>query len=293
MAAVPHGRTVVARRHGVPAYAVAEVEQHDTQRRLLRATFEQLPALYDSARPRYPPQVFDDLVALGRLPDAARVIEIGCGTGQATLALAERRYRITCVELGEQLAAVARRNLVGFPEVEVINADFETWQPGLGEFDAVLAFTAFHWIAPDVRYAKAASLLRDHGVLAVVTTEHVLPPDGDDFFLEVQEDYEAVVPDDPATKAGGPKPPDTILDLREEMTASGRFLNIAVRRYLWDVAYTADEYIGVLNTYSGHRALDDDTRERLLARIRRRVETRPGGQVRKTYLAMLNLAERL
>jgi hypothetical protein len=47
-------------------------------------------------------------------------------------------------------------------------------------------------------------------VLAIVTTEHVLPPDGDDFFLDVQDDYEVVVPGDPATKAGGPKPPDTI-----------------------------------------------------------------------------------
>jgi SAM-dependent methyltransferase len=275
-----------------PCLCWCEVEERDTQRRQLRATFEQLPELYDRARPRYPPQVFDDVVALGRLPDAARVVEIGCGTGQATLALAERRYQITCVELGEQLAAVARRNLVGFPDVEVINADFETWQPRLSEFDAVLAFTAFHWIAPEVRYAKAASLLRDHGVLGVVSTEHVLPPGGDDFFLEVQEDYEAAVPDDPATKAGGPKPPDTIRDLREEIVASGRFLNIAARRYLWDVAYTAEEYIGVLNTYSSHRALDGDTRERLLARIRRRVEARPRGQVRKTYLAMLNIAER-
>jgi SAM-dependent methyltransferase len=265
----------------------------DTQRRLLRETFEQVPALYDRARPTYPPHIFEDLVALARLPDAARIIEIGCGTGQATLPLAERRYRITCVELGERLAAMARANLIRFPEVDVINADFETWQPARGEFDAVLAFTAFHWIAPDVRYAKAASLLRDHGVLSVVTTEHVLPADGDDFFLAVQEDYESVLPDDPATRAGGPKPPDAIPDLSEEVSASGLFRNIAGRRYLWDVVYTAEEYIGVLNTYSGHRALDDAARERLLGRIRRRAEARPGARVRKTYLAILNLAERL
>jgi hypothetical protein len=35
---------------------------------------------------------------------------------------------------------------------------------------------------------------------------------------------------------------------------------------LWDVVYTADEYIAVLNTYSHHRALDDETRELLLER---------------------------
>jgi trans-aconitate methyltransferase len=147
----------------------------------LKTTFEQVPELYDRARPNYPPQVFDDLVALARLPEAARIVEIGCGTGQGTLPLAERGFRITCVELGEQLAAVARGKLLRFPAVEVINADFETWQPERGEFEAVVAFTSFHWIAPEVRYAKAASLLRDHGTLGVVATEHVLPRDGDDF----------------------------------------------------------------------------------------------------------------
>jgi hypothetical protein len=60
-----------------------------------------------------------------------------------------------------------------------------------------------------------------------------------------------------------------------------------------DVTYTAGEYIAVLNTYSGHRALDDETRERLLSRIRRRIDARPEGTVRKTYPAILNIAERV
>jgi hypothetical protein len=56
--------------------------------------------------------------------------------------------------------------------------------------------------------------------------------------------------------------------------------------------YTADDYIAVLSTYSHHRALDRETRERLLERIHRRIEARPGRTVRATYLAMLYVAER-
>jgi len=267
----------------------------DSSQQHLRTTFEQVPELYDRARPSYPPELFDDLAQLARLQDAARIVEIGCGTGQATLPLAERGYHITCVELGADLAAIARRKFMTFPTVEVINADFESWQPKHSAFDAAVAFTAFHWISPETRYAKTASLLREHGMLAVVSTEHVLPTGGDEFFVEVQDDYEAVVPDVPSTKAGagGPPPPDAVVDLTDEMSASGCFRNVDVRRYLWDVVYTADEYIGVLNTYSGHRVLDEDTRERLLSRIHRRIESRPGREVRKTYLAMLNVAERL
>jgi SAM-dependent methyltransferase len=267
---------------------------------LLRTTFERVPELYDRARPDYPPQIFDDLAALAELPANARLIEIGSGTGKATLPLAERGYAITCIELGAQLAALARRKLAAFPRVEVINADFETWQPRGSGFDAVVAFSAFHWLAPGLRYSRSADLLREGGSLAILSTAHVLPPDGDPFFVEVQADYQAVVPDDPHTKAGaeGPPHPDAVGELSDrvlgaELEASGQFAEALTRRYLWDVVYTADEYLAVLNTYSGHLALDDDTRARLLARIHQRIEARPERKVRKTYLALLYVAERL
>ena len=146
----------------------------DPPRELLRTTFEQVPELYDRARPNYPRQIFDDLAALAQLPAQARLVEIGCGTGQATLPLAERGYAITCVELGERLAATAQRRLAAFPSVSVVNANFETWQPERPGFDAVVAFSAFHWLAPDLRYTKTADLLREHGKLGFVSTAHVL-----------------------------------------------------------------------------------------------------------------------
>jgi SAM-dependent methyltransferase len=256
----------------------------------LRTTFDEVPALYERARPGYPPQLFDDLDEW--LPPGSRLLEIGCGTGQATVPLAERGHRITCVELGPNLADAARRKLAGFPAVEVVNANVETWEPAETGFDGVVAFSSFHWLAPDLRYAKPAALLRPRGILAVVSANHVLPADGDAFFLEVQQDYEAVVPDEPETRKGPPRPPEELPDRTEELAASGVFRPLAARRYLYDVVYTAQEYVDVLSTYSGHRALPDRTREELLRRIRRRIESRPGGTVRKTYLALLNVAER-
>ena len=83
-------------------------------RRRLRTTFEEVPELYDRARPHYPAELFGDLVSFGRLGPGSRVLEIGCGTGQATLPLAERGFEVVCVELGAGLAEVARRKLAGF-----------------------------------------------------------------------------------------------------------------------------------------------------------------------------------
>jgi SAM-dependent methyltransferase len=271
-----------------------------TPRELLRATFDEVPELYDRARPGYPAELFDDLDALARFAPGARLVEIGCGTGQATAPLAERGYAITCVELGERMAAFARRKLARFPGVEVVNANFETWAPERASFDGVVAFSSFHWLSQERRYARAAELLGERGKLVVVSTAHVLTPDGDPFFIDVQADYEAVVPDDPNTKArvDGPPHPDAVGELSDgvifrELEASRRFRSVGASRYLWDVTYTADDYVAVLSTYSGHLALDDDRRGRLLKRIHRRIESRPERTVQKTYLALLYVAERV
>jgi SAM-dependent methyltransferase len=255
----------------------------------LARSFDAVAELYERARPSYPAGLFDDLGSF--LGAGASVLEIGCGTGKATVPLAARGFRLTCVELGPRLAQIARRNLEPFRDAEVVVADFDRWEPR-GRFDAAVAFTAFHWLDPRTRYARCAAALRDGGVLAVATTQHVLPAGGDDFFRAVQEDYEAVLPDDPATKRGGPGPPEAATGLAAEMEASGRFRHEAQRRHLWDVVYSADEYLAVLATYSGNRALDPEVRQELFERIRRRIEARPGGRVRKTYLALLDVARR-
>lgn len=261
-----------------------------SHRHRLRTTFEEAPELYDRARPVYPAEVFDDLIALTRLPDGGRVLEIGSGTGKATGPLAERGYEIVCVELGEQLAAIARRNLAAFPNVRIVNASFETWEPASEEFEAVVAFTAFHWIDPEVRYAKPARLLREGGSLAVVETRHVLPEGGDPFWMEVQADYDAIVPS--ATNRPPPRP-DEARDLSSEIEGSGYFGPATLRRHSWDVAYNADEYIAVLGTYSPNRALDPETRRRLFERIHRRIDATPERRVNKTYLVTLSVAQRL
>lgn len=171
-----------------------------------------------------------------------------------------------------------------------MQADFETWLPERAGFDAVLAFTAFHWLDPATRFAKAAALLRPSGVLAVVGTQHVGPDDGDPFFEEVQDDYLAVTDE---TDPSPPPDPDTVAGLAAEIDASGLFRTVAAERYLWHETYTADGYVAVLETYSGHRAWRSEVREQLYRRIRTRITARPGGTIRKSYLATLDIAERL
>jgi SAM-dependent methyltransferase len=125
----------------------------------LRTTFDEAASLYDEVRPGYPEDLFDDVVSLSGIPAGGRIMEIGCGTGQATVPFARRGYRILCIELGENMAAVARRNLKGFPNAEVRTGAFEDTSSQEGAFDLAISATAFHWLDPSVAYPKTARAL--------------------------------------------------------------------------------------------------------------------------------------
>ena len=259
------------------------------RREQLRRTFSEDAELYDRTRPGYPPALFDDLASLGDLRPGARIMEIGCGTGQATRPLAERGYRVTAVDLGGDMVAVARRNLATFPSVEFEVTDFESWRLPEEPFDAVISATAFHWLDPSLRLAKTAAALHAEGILALISTEHVAGGDIE-FFHEAQACYEHW---DPSTPPGlRLSPADAIPANTTELDDSGFFEPAIIRRYTWNQTYTASEYRNLLLTYSGHRALDPPLQRGLLECINDLIETRYSGQITKQYMNQLTVSRR-
>jgi SAM-dependent methyltransferase len=176
------------------------------------------------------------------------------------------------------------------PEAEIEVGDFETWEPREAGFDAIVVFAAFHWIAPDLRYAKPARLLRPGGALAAVHGSHVLPPDsGDPFFVEVQDDYDAVVPH---PDNGPPPSPEGAESWTEQFLESGVFERVEERRHLQPLTFTADEFVALLGTFSDNLALPAEQREELFRRIHARIAARPGGTVTKHYFQTLTVGLR-
>ncbi|HWM20539.1 MAG TPA: methyltransferase domain-containing protein [Ilumatobacteraceae bacterium] len=152
------------------------------QRDAFRGRFGEDPDAYDRTRPVAPGAVFDDIVRRAGLQPGSTIVEIGPGTGQATRPLAERGLRVVALEVDPRLAARAGQNLAGFPDVSVIATSFEAWEPDDVTFDVVFACNSFHWVAPDIRFLKAAAVLNPHGHLVVVSTPVVVPADADHFW---------------------------------------------------------------------------------------------------------------
>ncbi|MFE9424766.1 class I SAM-dependent methyltransferase [Kitasatospora sp. NPDC006697] len=266
----------------------------EAHRTALSRTFDEDAELYDRARPGYPDRLYEDLAELAGARAGSRVLELGCGTGQATVPLVRRGCRVTAVEAGPRMAEVARRNLAAAAAAgaaEVVTAGFERWPLPAEPFDTVLAATAFHWIDPAVRVPKAAGALRPGGALAVVRTQHVLGGT-EEFFAAAQHCYERF---DPATPPGLRLPPaDQVhgADHAAEVARSGRFGPTAFRRYEYELEYSTAQYLDLLHTYSGHRALPPAARSGLLDCLAGLIDGRFGGRIAKRYLVELAVSER-
>jgi SAM-dependent methyltransferase len=256
-----------------------------------RHTFDEVAADYDRVRPPYPTEVFDELVDLAGLSPGSRVLEVGCGTGQASVPLARRDLSIVAIEPGKELAARARQRLAAFSAVEVVTAGFEEWQAPDEAFDAVVSFAAIHWVDPDIRYPKTAQLLNPDGAIAVFDWTDTLAHDGDDFFREVVTDYAAVVPE--WQVAAPPAPPEIASSAKDDIAASGRFGPVEERRFVWPATYRAGDYIAFLTTRSSYRVLEPARRQQLFDRIQRRIEGRPSQVVTPEFLGILAVARRL
>jgi SAM-dependent methyltransferase len=255
----------------------------------LRQTFDTAADRYDQARPNYPERLFDDLTSLAALHPGDHLLEVGCGTGKATAPLARRGFRLTCLELGENLAAVSRRNLAGFPDVTVINASFDVWQPPATEaFDLVFAATAWHWLDPATRYRRAWELLRPGGHLAFWGATHAFPDGGDPFFREIQQVYDDIG-EGGVEDADRPRPGE-LPDDSADIAASGLFDDVQVKQYDWETRYDAESYIALLDTFSGHLEMAPDKRAHLYAAIRERLAARPGEDLRRHWGAVLHVA---
>jgi SAM-dependent methyltransferase len=272
-------------------YDSARVVNSNGERQRLRRMFDAAAAHYQRVRPDYPEELLGALIEAADLVPGDHLLEVGCATGKATVPLALKGFRITCIELGSALAAEARRNLEEFPEVEIVEGSFEEWTlPEEELFDLVYAATAWHWVDPDVRYLRAWDALKPGGHLAFWAAHHVFPQHGDVFFREIQEVYDEIGEGLPA-EASWPRPGE-LDDDAAEIEASGLFEVTLIRHFDWERSYNAEEYIELLETFSGHLAMVRWKKDRLYGEMRRRLANRPDKSVRRHWGTVLHVAQR-
>jgi SAM-dependent methyltransferase len=250
--------------------------------RLRRLIFGEVADLYDRYRPTYPEALFDELISFAGLKPGDPALEVGAGTGKATVALVRRGLALTALEPSHQMAEVNRANLAGSTGVNLLETSFEDWEPGSTRFRLICSAQAWHWVDAEIGYAKAARLLLPTGVLGLFWNRP--EPTVDRLQTDLDEIYQRLAPTPPRGLPG-----EREIDRTEEIEGSGHFGPVALREFHWQVRYSVDEYKALLRTQSDHRMLEPQVLERLLQEVGTVLE-RAGGSLLCPYVTLLYLA---
>ncbi len=230
--------------------------------------------LYDRYRPHYPESLFSDLLSLADIGPGSRILEIGSGTGIATIPVARRGFSIVCLEPGAQLATLLRGKLAKLPRSTVLETTFEAWNGDASAFDLVYSAQAFHWLDPGVRCHKVASVLKPRGWLAVFG--HCMSLTQQPVRNALDDTYSRLAPTvDSLSRTAWYAHDGPIPALFAE---SGFFESTHVLRHPWQATHQTSDYVNFLRTTSGHQMLPESQREELLDEVARAVD-RFGGQI--------------
>lgn len=244
--------------------------------------FDDRAIAYDKYRPSYPQQVITDIIELSHLNIPDKVLEIGCGSGQISLPLAQKGLNLMAVEKSRNLAMLARKKLYAFPNSRIIHSSFEAWDT-FEKFKLVISAQAFHWLNMKMGLTKILNLLEEGGSVALVWQVDRSPetPFWQDTSGVYQKyfQYESVIK--PMSK--------TVLEHELYLNQSTSFISVEKRSYPWEKVYSKEDYLGLLSTFSNHMVLPKDKRENFFEEIAVIIDAH-NGYVTKYYETVLLFA---
>ncbi len=198
------------------------------------------------------------MIATAGLEAGAPVLEVGCGTGQLTEQLARYDFSVTAIDIGPSMIAAAGRRLGG-SVVRFEAVSFEHFNAADASFDLVVSATAFHWVDPDVKFDKAARLLRPGGWLALLATGERY----DDPFGAALLDVWVARSDDGGAWIKQRKLSDT-----EILAAAGLFGTPIEKTCSERMSLPVADVIGVENTRATSLSWDEDSRRAFNGELR-------------------------
>jgi SAM-dependent methyltransferase len=265
-----------------------------SDRRDLARVFNDVPELYDRVRPRYPDELFADLLTITGIDENGSVLEVGCGTGQATRSLAGLGCSVTAVEPGAEMAALARQRIATFGNVDVETSTFEEWDDRGRRFDVLAAASAWHWVDPSTGWQRAHDVLRPGGWMALLGHVVVRHPGEPEVYAETADLHERFSPGNPGW--GHPPLQDDVRATDEGWgqveDPGGLFGPPIVRWYPTVQWFDGNGFADLQRSTSLYRRLDRDVREPLLDAIAERIRTRMDDRASRRYLSVLRVGQR-
>jgi len=214
--------------------------------------FGEVAEQYDAARPSYPDELFATVIDYGGLRAGDSALEIGAGTGKATMGFVAHGLAVHALEPSAGMAQVLRGKGVSVEETP-----FEEWPIRTGAFRLVFAAQAWHWVHGADRYDRVAGALTPGGTIALFWNVGRAHPEP--FKTDNDAVYARLAPE-MTNSAGDEWTREALLG---DAAACGAFEPMVERKVTWRTSYTSAEWMRLLGTHSNHRMLPDEVRTQL------------------------------
>ncbi len=244
-------------------------------------SFDDVAALYDAQRSGYPEKLFEDISAIATLERGDRILEVGCGSGQATSGFVAQGFDLTAIDPGASLVDLARRKFANSSKVQFAVVSFEEWPLGERKFHLVVAAQSWHWIRPEIGFEKAAKALISGGHLAIFGHTPVWSAE---LVGRLEPVYLRLAPE-----MWGPPIENWYLPsgpISGQLTANGHFKLPVHRSYAWRRRYSSSAFAAYLGTRSDHLRLTRERRDHLLSEV----EASLSGEVDADWVTNLYVA---
>ena len=238
-----------------------------------RTHFDDIVVDYDKIRPEYPASLYEDIFSyISSENNDKNALEIGAGTGKATIPFLDAGFFVTASEIGANMTAFLAEKFKSRENFNAINDAFEDVQLDENSYDIIYAASAFHWVDAEIGCPKAFRLLKKGGVFALFRY-NFMPTDNEPLFNEIQSFYEKYyykpyIKPMVMSKENFDTPEEIYRGFRFENMANYGFSDICMKFYDATKTYTADEYIDFLDTLSDHICLPPHDKEALFAGIK-------------------------
>jgi SAM-dependent methyltransferase len=210
---------------------------------------------------------------------ASDILEVGAGTGKATIAFAARGVTLTCLEPDPRMAARLETECAPFPNVSIVIAGLEQWVPP-SKFDALIAAQSWHWVDPARRWDLAHNAVRTGGAIALFWNKYIVADDELRGELEqVDRRFEVDNGSSPNGVTSATYPEEIILEEgwpAYDLASDARFEDLVSRRYRRTQLYSTATYLDLLASSSSYRIIDDSARDALMVEVASVIEQSDG-----------------
>lgn len=249
--------------------------------------FDTISSIYDKMRPGYVNELYQDIFNYKAITSDSKVLEIGIGSGQATLPFLKKGCSITAVEPGEHFASMCLKKFSSYPNFRLENTDFLNFDGNGDSYDLIFSATAFHWIPEADGYQRVYSLLKPDGVFARFANSA-----GRDTDSELHQSLQTLYKEYMGSSEQKNISMNTIAKERAFIAKNYGFTNIVYHLYKRTRIFSSDEYLLLLETYPDHMLMEEKRRKEFFKEIKTVID-RFGGTITVYDTMDLELASKM